>query len=250
MSQESIARIEKDKIRLEFDAKAHKWYFSIVDVIAMTGQSSDSRNYWKVLKNRLKKEQNELVTFCNQLKMKAGDGKSYLTDVGDREVVEEILKLVSPKHIAPFRDWFDYLEQKHQDRPNISENPGPLSVDENTSYPQEEFMLLVDGYRENDFFIIQAFTAGVEIENIFISATCKTLTIKGERKEKTNFHEGNSKEIYSHSELSWGKFLRTIELPEEIEIDSIEAKENHGQIIIKLPILNKNRSKSVRIKSI
>ena len=58
----------------------NEWYFSVVDVIEALTESSDSRNYWKVLKHRLNEEGSEVVTFCNQLKLIAGDGKYYLTD--------------------------------------------------------------------------------------------------------------------------------------------------------------------------
>lgn len=83
---------EVAKIRRHFDKKAGVWYFSVADVIAATTKSSDPRNYWKVLKNRLKNTNYELVTKCNQLKMLSKDGKSYLTDTADLNVLREILK--------------------------------------------------------------------------------------------------------------------------------------------------------------
>ncbi len=65
----AVAIFEGKKIRRHWDEKEEKWYFSVIDVIAALIQSSNPRNYWKVLKNRLKKEGSELVTKCNQLKM-------------------------------------------------------------------------------------------------------------------------------------------------------------------------------------
>ena len=70
--QNEIKIFEEKKVRTLWDAEQEKWYFSIVDVVAvLTDQSTfqGARNYWKVLKHRLLKEGNETVTNCNQLKM-------------------------------------------------------------------------------------------------------------------------------------------------------------------------------------
>jgi len=76
------------KVRTSWDPEKEKWFFSIVDVCGVLTDQPDeehARNYWKVLKHRLKKEGNETVTNCNQLKMKAADDKMRLTDVADME---------------------------------------------------------------------------------------------------------------------------------------------------------------------
>ena len=235
--EENIKTIENGKIRREWNEKDGQWYFSIVDVIAIATESSDPRNYWKVLKNRLKKEQNELVTHCNQLKMKASDGKFYLTDVADRETVLELVKLVSEEHILPFRQWFDSLEtSRKKSYPQV----------EGTESEEEESTLLFDGYREGNIITIQTFVAGADIENLLISATCQIVTITGERKIEKRIYENN----YDEQELYWGKFSRSIELPAEIEIDHVSVSEDHGLITIQLPVLNKNRSHPIKIKSI
>ncbi len=82
------------QIRAVWDSENEKWYFSIVDVIAVLTESNDFlrvRKYWNKLKQRLKEEGNETVTNCHQLKFPAADGKMRLTDVGD---VEQILRLI------------------------------------------------------------------------------------------------------------------------------------------------------------
>ena len=74
MSKQEIIKIFGDrKIRSVWDDEAEIWYFSIVDVVAVLTESTNPANYWKVLKNRLKKEGNETVTNCNQLKLRAAD---------------------------------------------------------------------------------------------------------------------------------------------------------------------------------
>jgi DNA-damage-inducible protein D len=82
----SIKLFESKKVRSQWDTEKEIWYFSIVDIVGiLTDQPSvdRARNYWKVLKNRLLKEGNETVTNCNQLKLRAEDGKLRLTDVGN-----------------------------------------------------------------------------------------------------------------------------------------------------------------------
>ena len=81
----NIKIFENKKVRSQYDADKEIWYFSIVDIVGvLTDQPSveRARNYWKVLKSRLKKEGNESVTNCNQLKLQSEDGKFYKTDVG------------------------------------------------------------------------------------------------------------------------------------------------------------------------
>jgi len=73
-------------VRTIWDDTHEKWYFSIVDVVAILADSKDfltARKYWNKLKERLKKEGNETVSNCHQLKLKAADGKMRLTDVAD-----------------------------------------------------------------------------------------------------------------------------------------------------------------------
>ncbi|MBL7147759.1 MAG: hypothetical protein ISS82_02950 [Nanoarchaeota archaeon] len=78
----SIKLFENKKVRVEWDSDKEKWFFLIVDVIAVLADNDfqNARNYWKVLKHRLKNEANETVTNCNQLKMLSPDGKMRLTN--------------------------------------------------------------------------------------------------------------------------------------------------------------------------
>jgi hypothetical protein len=86
----NIKLFEDKKVRSQWDAEQEKWYFSIVDMIGILTDSPDSRNYWKVLKHRLKKEGNQSVTNCNQLKLESSDGKFYKTDVADTQFVRSV----------------------------------------------------------------------------------------------------------------------------------------------------------------
>ena len=106
MSQEaSIQLFENTKIRVVWDDEAEKYYFSVVDVIAVLTESVDARTYWKVLKNLLIKEGFETVTNCNQLKMPAADGKMRLTDAADLEQILRIIQSIPSKKAEPMKRW-------------------------------------------------------------------------------------------------------------------------------------------------
>lgn len=94
----TIKLFEAKKVRTIWDDKDEKWYFSIVDVVAVLTDSPNPRKYWSVLKTRLKKEGSELTTNCSQLKMRSADGKRYNTDVADTEQLLRIIQSIpSPK---------------------------------------------------------------------------------------------------------------------------------------------------------
>ena len=96
------------RIRTAWDADKEEWFFSIVDVVAVLTDQPDTdhaRNYWKVLKNRLKKEGNESVTNCNQLKLEAADGKKYKTDVGTPEQILRLIQSIPSPKAEPFKQW-------------------------------------------------------------------------------------------------------------------------------------------------
>lgn len=94
MTDNKLAVFENYKFRRHYDEYTEVWYFSVVDILQVLIQQSDyqaARNYWKVLKNRLRKEGSESVTKCNPLKLEATDGKKYLTDVADLATLLRII---------------------------------------------------------------------------------------------------------------------------------------------------------------
>ena len=114
-----IRLFENRRIRSHWDSEQEKWYFSIVDVIAVLMDQTDyqaARNYWKVLKNRLKKEGNETVTNCNQLKMPAIDGKMRLTDVADTEQLLRLIQSVPSSKAEPFKQWLAKVGSERLDQ--------------------------------------------------------------------------------------------------------------------------------------
>ena len=107
-NNDKIQIFEEKKIRTAWNEETEEWYFSVVDVIeVLTDQPNyqGARNYWKVLKKRLKDEGNETVTNCNQLKMTAADGKKRLTDVADTEQLLRIIQSIPSPKAEPFKMW-------------------------------------------------------------------------------------------------------------------------------------------------
>lgn len=105
MKNKDLAVFENKKIRRIWVEKEEKWYFSVVDIISVLSESVDPRNYWKVLKKRLKDEGNQSVTKCNQLKLEASDGKYYLTDVADTETIFRVIQSIPSPKAEPFKLW-------------------------------------------------------------------------------------------------------------------------------------------------
>lgn len=108
VNKNSIKLFGDDKIRAIWDDKQEKWYFSVVDVVAVLTNSKDfqtARKYWNKLKQRLKEEGFEPVTNCHQLKMRATDGKMRLTDVADTEQLLRIIQSVPSPKAEPFKTW-------------------------------------------------------------------------------------------------------------------------------------------------
>ena len=105
MSDE-VKLFEGNTIRSVWDNEKEEWFFSVVDVVGALTSSPNPNNYWKVLKKRLKDEGNELVTVCNQLKMRSPkDGKMYSTDVADMQGIFRIIQSIPSPKAEPFKMW-------------------------------------------------------------------------------------------------------------------------------------------------
>ena len=105
VKKNSIKLFGDDKIRAIWDDELEKWYFSIVDVVAVLTESVNPAAYWRKLKQRLKEEGNETVTNCHGLKMPAADGKMRMTDVADTEQLLRIIQSVPSPKAEPFKMW-------------------------------------------------------------------------------------------------------------------------------------------------
>src|SRR3989338_430045 len=107
-NQNSLAIFENFKIRRVYDEKTEIWYFSVIDIVAILIEQNNyqkARNYWNKLAQRLRAEGSESVTNCQRLKLEAGDGKKYLTDVANVEALLRIIQSVPSKKAEPIKLW-------------------------------------------------------------------------------------------------------------------------------------------------
>lgn len=111
-----IQLFEEKKVRTVWDEESEEWYFSIVDVVGVLTDSPNPNNYWKVLKNRLKKEGSQLVTNCNQLKMQSADGKYYKTDVVSTEQLFRLIQTIPSPKAEPFKLWIAQVAKERLDQ--------------------------------------------------------------------------------------------------------------------------------------
>ena len=132
----AIQLFEGNKVRVVWDEEQEKYFFSVVDIIHVLTDSVDARTYWKVLKNRLKKEGNESVTNCNQLKLPSSDGKKYNTDVADLQGIFRIIQSVPSKKAEPVKQWLAQLGQQRIDQ----------MID-----PEQTFQMAVEDYRRQGY---------------------------------------------------------------------------------------------------
>ncbi len=114
--KQAIQLFEEKKVRTVWDDQAEKWYFSIVDVVEVLTESSNPQTYWRVLKNRLKKEGNETVTNCNAFKLQAADGKMRLTDVTDTEQLFRLIQSIPSPKAEPFKQWMAQVASQRLDQ--------------------------------------------------------------------------------------------------------------------------------------
>ena len=117
MTKHEIPKLFEDrKIRAVWDDEQEKWYFSIVAVVGVLTNSENPQTYWRVLKNRLKKEGNETVTNCNALKLRAADGKMRLTDVADTEQLFRLIQSIPSPKAEPFKQWMAHVAAERIDQ--------------------------------------------------------------------------------------------------------------------------------------
>lgn len=124
--KQAIQLFEERKVRTVWDDKAEKWYFSVIDVVAVLTDSADAKRYWSVLKSRLKKEGCEPTTICSTLKMQAADGKMRLTDVADTEQLFRLIQSIPSPKAEPFKQWLASVASQRLDQMQDPE----LSIDQ------------------------------------------------------------------------------------------------------------------------
>ena len=118
MKKTSVKLFEQKQIRNYWDSEQEKWFFSVVDVVAVLTDQDDfqkARKYWNKLKERLTAEGNETVTNCHRLKMPAADGKLRVTDVADTEQIFRLIQSIPSKKAEPFKLWLARVGRERVD---------------------------------------------------------------------------------------------------------------------------------------
>ena len=136
--EKKLAIFEGKKIRRIYDEKREKWYFSVVDIVAVLTNQADfqlARNYWKVLKIRLKSEGSEVVTKCNRLKMVAEDGKMRETDTADTETLFRLIQSIPSSKVEPIKLWLAKVGYERIEEINNPEQ----ALNRSRDYWQREF---------------------------------------------------------------------------------------------------------------
>lgn len=154
---------------------------------------------------------------------------------------------------------YDYDEENQEEEEVVEEKPrrgrskhitvnsdddwAPAPIDEEEEV-ESEGELAVDMHDTGDDLIIKTMVAGVKPEDLDVSITRDSVTIKGKRE-----HERTTEDHHHiHRELYWGSFTRTIALPAEIDVEASEAIEKHGLLVIKLPKIDKNRQTKLKVR--
>ncbi len=136
----------------------------------------------------------------------------------------------------------DEYEEKKQVKPAKEERKDQNWMEEEA----EEAELTVDVYQTPNDIVIQTMVAGVKPEDLELTIARDMITIRGKREERKNIDDDN----YFTKELYWGKFSRTILLPQEVEPEEAEATEKHGLLTVKLRKIDKEKKNSVRVRSV
>ena len=132
----AIQLFEGKRVRIVWDAEQEKYYFSVVDIVQVLTDSTDGRKYWNKLKERLKKEGNESVTNCHQLKLLSSDGKKYKTDVADLQGIFRLIQSVPSRKAEPVKQWLAKLGKQRIDQ----------MID-----PELTFQMAVEDYRRQGY---------------------------------------------------------------------------------------------------
>jgi HSP20 family protein len=132
------------------------------------------------------------------------------------------------------------------DEENIDEEEENDEDETNQDTPETDGQLSVDMYQTDKTIVIKAMIAGVRIDDLDIDISREMVVIKGRREEAEGIAHGD----YFFQELYWGSFIRTLSLPEEIEVEEAEASEKHGLLTITLPKIDKTKKSKLKVKSV
>ena len=154
MNQDKMHLVNKifnnETIRTVWDKEQEKYFISVVDVVGVLSESENPQVYWRVMKKRLKDEGNETVTICDQLKLKAQDGKYRLTDVVDIEGMFRIIESIPSKNAEPIKQWLAKLGRERIDEtfdPSLAASRA-IDLYRAKGYPEEWIIKRIKGIQD------------------------------------------------------------------------------------------------------
>jgi hypothetical protein len=237
-----IKVFEDRKVRSLWDSEQEKWYISIVDVVGILTDSPNPNNYWKVLKNRLKKEGTQLVTNCNQLKMQSVDGKFYLTDVADTEQLFRLIQSIPSPKAEPFKLWLAQVAAERLDEMQDPELTIDRALKENLQLGYSENWInqrlksieirkeLTDEWKKRG---LKEGTQFATLTDIITKAWSEKTTkeykiLKGLKKENLRDNMTNTELILNMLAEASTKDISTAVNPEDFEANKNVAKQGGG----------------------
>lgn len=226
---------EGRKIRRVWDEKKEKWFFSVIDVVALLTDQTDfkrAQSYWTTLKNRLKIEGSEVVTKCDKLKLQSFDGKYYKTDVADTEVLLRLIQSIPSKKAEPVKLWLARVGYERMEEMNDPEKALDRSREywrsmgrsekwiEQRMMGQEIRNKLTDYWKDND---VKERDEYAILTNI-IHREWSDLTVK-EHKNLKSLKRENLRDHMSDAELIFTALaeLSTRQIAETMQTKGLEA---------------------------
>ena len=250
-----IKLYEEKKVRAVYDDAEEKWYFSVIDVVAVLTDSPNPRNYWKVLKHRLKNEGNETVTNCNQLKLISEDGKKRLTDVVDLEGMFRIIESIPSKKAEPIKLWLARLGKERIDEeydPEITINRA-LEAYRRKGYSDDwinQRLKAIDARKE---FTDELKNNGVESSKEFADLTnLLTKTWSGYSVKEYISYKGLTKENLRDNMTNMELVLNMLAEVSSTEISKssdVKSKENAKESVIEGSTIAKNTREQIEAKT-
>ncbi len=153
---------------------------------------------------------------------------------------DEQVIMATPKRPSPYAEYEDdYVTDDDTSTASVK----VLAMSQEEGDDDQEAELAVDVYETADAIIIKTMTAGVKKEELEITVSRESITIRGNRPNEARSYQNH----YHIQELYWGSFSRTIDLPDEVEIEQASAIEHHGLITIKLPKFDKKRKATLKV---
>ena len=248
---------ENKKVRTVWNPDEEKYYISVVDIVGVLIDSDyqTARNNWKIIKFRLKKEGNETVTNCNQLKLEAQDGKKRLTDVVDIEGMFRIIESIPSKKAEPIKGWLAHLGKERIDEeydPEITINRA-LEAYRRKGYSDNWINQRLKAIDARKDFTDELKSNGIESSKEFADLTnLLTKTWSGYSVKEYKSYKGLTKENLRDNMTNMELVLNMLAEVSSTEIsksNDVKSKENAKESVIEGSTIAKNTREQIEVKT-